>query len=94
MVEGIVENWKSDDEIAGKFDYVEIGKGDSIVYTAKAIPCVESVDGNINDLRNYIFGNAPLEEVPNPKKVTKEVRLASQKWLNPFPLDGTQKRFI
>ncbi|MFS7939974.1 hypothetical protein Hanom_Chr05g00458221 [Helianthus anomalus] len=75
-VEGIVEDWKLDDEIAENIDHVEVAKGDSIVYTLETIPGVESVDVNLDDIREYVFADAPPEEILNPEKVPEEVRQA------------------
>ncbi|KAF5802117.1 hypothetical protein HanRHA438_Chr06g0265111 [Helianthus annuus] len=91
VAEGIVEDWKLDDEIADKFNFVETGKGKSIEYMLDTIPGAESVAVNIDDLRGYVFGDALPDKIPNPVRVPEEVRQVPRKWLKPL-LDQIQKK--
>ncbi|KAM0004998.1 hypothetical protein Hdeb2414_s0223g00838741 [Helianthus debilis subsp. tardiflorus] len=94
VVEGIMEDWKLDDEIADKFDFVETGKGKSIEYTLDIIPGAESVEVNIDDLRDYVFGDALPDKILNPVRVPEEVRLAPRKWLKLLPDQIQKKRYV
>ncbi|MFS7952994.1 hypothetical protein Hanom_Chr07g00613441 [Helianthus anomalus] len=70
---GQVEEWRTDDEIADKFSYVETCKGKNIEYDS-----VGAV--TMNDLRNYVFGDASPDKITDPIQIPKEIRLASHKW--------------
>ncbi|KAF5780756.1 hypothetical protein HanXRQr2_Chr11g0475621 [Helianthus annuus] len=81
---GPVEEWRTDDEIAEKFAYVETCKGKNIEYDS-----VGAV--NMNDLRSYVFGDAPPDEITDPIQIPEEICLASHKWFKSLP-DQTQKK--
>ncbi|MFS7931295.1 hypothetical protein Hanom_Chr04g00354311 [Helianthus anomalus] len=81
---GPVEEWRTDDEIADKFYYVETCKGKNIEYDSVGV-------ANMNDLRSYVFGDAPPDKITDPIQIPEEMRLASHIWFKSLP-DQTQKK--
>ncbi|KAM0014588.1 hypothetical protein Hdeb2414_s0034g00725501 [Helianthus debilis subsp. tardiflorus] len=83
---GQVEEWRTDDEIADKYAYVETCEGKNIEY--------DFVGVNMNDLRSYVFGDAPPDEITDPIKIPEEIRLASHKWFKSLPDQTQKKRYV
>ncbi|KAM0014586.1 hypothetical protein Hdeb2414_s0034g00725481 [Helianthus debilis subsp. tardiflorus] len=83
---GQVEEWRTDDEIADKYAYVETCEGKNIKY--------DFVGVNMNDLRSYVFGDAPPDEITDPIKIPEEIRLASHKWFKSLPDQTQKKRYV
>ncbi|MFS7997917.1 hypothetical protein Hanom_Chr12g01147641 [Helianthus anomalus] len=95
VVEGIVEDWKSDDDVVASIDRMEIGNGEDIVYTMENISIVEFADVDFKEFREHIYNDKPVEEVSNPEEVPEEVRNFLHKWLNaPPPYLMQNKRYI
>ncbi|KAF5797658.1 hypothetical protein HanXRQr2_Chr07g0283241 [Helianthus annuus] len=86
VVEELVEDWRTDDELAGKFEFIETAQGKRIEY--------ESLPINIDDIRSFVFGSEMPEEIYNPIRVPEEVSLAARKWFKPLPDETQRKRYI
>ncbi|MFS7963824.1 hypothetical protein Hanom_Chr08g00742841 [Helianthus anomalus] len=84
---GAVEEWRTDDEIADNFAYVQTFKGKNIEYDS-----VGAV--NMNDLRSYVFGDALPEEITDPIQIPEEIRLASHKWFKSLPDQNQKKSYV
>ncbi|MFS7889985.1 hypothetical protein Hanom_Chr00s000006g01613421 [Helianthus anomalus] len=95
VVEGIVEDWKSDGDVVASIDHVEIGKGEDIVYTRENVSIVEFSDVDFKEFREHIYNDKPVEEVSNPEEVPEEAKNFLHKWLKaPPPYLMQKKRYI
>ncbi|KAJ0609061.1 hypothetical protein HanRHA438_Chr03g0136751 [Helianthus annuus] len=86
VVEELVEDWRTDDELAGKFEFIETAQGERIEY--------ESLPVNSDNIRSFVFGSEMPEEIYNPIRVSEEVSLAARKWFKPLPNETQRKRYI
>ncbi|MFS8024829.1 hypothetical protein Hanom_Chr16g01467961 [Helianthus anomalus] len=83
---GTVEEWRTDDEIADKYGYVETCKGKNIEY--------ESVGANMDDLISYVFRYAPPDEITNPLQIPEEIRVETRKWFKSLPNQTQKKKYV
>ncbi|KAJ0616767.1 hypothetical protein HanIR_Chr02g0094151 [Helianthus annuus] len=86
VAEGTFEDWRTDDDLAGKFSFIETAKGKSIQY--------ESLPVNSDILRSYVFGVEMPEEIFNPLRVPEEVSAATRRWFRVLPDDTQRKRYL
>ncbi|KAM0066376.1 hypothetical protein Hdeb2414_s0002g00048301 [Helianthus debilis subsp. tardiflorus] len=86
LAEGTFEDWRTDDDLAGKFIFIETAKGKSIRY--------ESLPVNSDILRSYVFGVEMPEEIFNPLRVPEEVSAAARRWFRVLPDDTQRKRYL
>ncbi|KAJ0586709.1 hypothetical protein HanIR_Chr04g0154851 [Helianthus annuus] len=83
---GTFEDWHTDDDLAGKFSFIETAKGKSIQY--------ESLPVNSDILRSYVFGAEMPEEIFNPLRVPEEVSAAARRWFRVLQDDTQRKRYL
>ncbi|KAM0044485.1 hypothetical protein Hdeb2414_s0010g00353861 [Helianthus debilis subsp. tardiflorus] len=83
---GTFEDWRTDDDLTGKFSFIETAKGKSIQY--------ESLPVNSDILRSYVFGVEMPEEIFNPLRVPEEVSAAARRWFRVLPVDTQRKRYL
>ncbi|KAM0028940.1 hypothetical protein Hdeb2414_s0018g00520041 [Helianthus debilis subsp. tardiflorus] len=86
VVEETFEDWRTDDDLAGKFSFIETAKGKTIEY--------ESLPVNSDILRSYVFGVEMPEEIFNPIRVPEEVSVAVRRWFRVLPDDTQRKRYL
>ncbi|KAM0047213.1 hypothetical protein Hdeb2414_s0009g00325831 [Helianthus debilis subsp. tardiflorus] len=86
VVEETFEDWRTDDDLAGKFSFIETAKGKTIEY--------ESLPVNSDILRSYVFGVEMSEEIFNPIRVPEEVSVAARRWFRVLPDDTQRKRYL
>ncbi|KAM0024085.1 hypothetical protein Hdeb2414_s0022g00611611 [Helianthus debilis subsp. tardiflorus] len=86
VVEETFEDWRTDDDLAGKFSFIETAKGKTIEY--------ESLPVNSDILRSYVFGVEMPEEIFNPIRVPEEVSVATRRWFRVLPDDTQRKRYL
>ncbi|KAJ0790349.1 hypothetical protein HanPI659440_Chr05g0214451 [Helianthus annuus] len=86
VVEETFEDWRTYDDLAGKFSFIETAKGKTIEY--------ESLPVNSDILRSYVFGVEMPEEIFNPIRVPEEVSVAARRWFRVLPDDTQRKRYL
>ncbi|KAJ0619725.1 hypothetical protein HanHA89_Chr02g0074501 [Helianthus annuus] len=86
VVEEMVEDWRTDDDLAGKFSFIETAKGKRIEY--------ESLPVNSDVIRGFVFGCEMPEENLNPIRISEEVNVAAHKWFRNLPDDTQRKRYL
>ncbi|KAJ0519762.1 hypothetical protein HanIR_Chr10g0451851 [Helianthus annuus] len=75
-----------DDDLAGKFSFIETAKGKTIEY--------ESLSVNSDILRSFVFSVEMPEEIFNPIRVPEEVSVAARRWFRVLPDDTQRKRYL
>ncbi|XP_035840433.1 uncharacterized protein LOC110906530 [Helianthus annuus] len=83
VVEEMVEDWRTDDDLTGKFNFIETAKGKRIEY--------ESLPVNSDVIRGFVFGCEMPKEIFNPIRIPEEVSVAAHKWFRNL-LDETQRK--
>ncbi|KAJ0830137.1 hypothetical protein HanPSC8_Chr15g0651741 [Helianthus annuus] len=86
VVEEMVEDWQTDDDLAGKFNFIETAKGKRIEY--------ESLPVNGDVIRGFVFGCEMPEEIFNPIRILEEVSVVAHKWFRNLPDDTQRKRYL
>ncbi|KAJ0578632.1 hypothetical protein HanIR_Chr05g0250121 [Helianthus annuus] len=86
VVEEMVEDWRTDDDLAGKFNFIETAKGKRIEY--------ESLPVNSDVISGFVFGCEMPEEIFNPIRIPEEVSVAAHKWFRNLPDDTQRKRYL
>ncbi|KAJ0733711.1 hypothetical protein HanPI659440_Chr11g0411381 [Helianthus annuus] len=86
VVEEMVEDWRTDDDLAGKFNFIETAKGKRIEY--------DSLPVNSDVIRGFVFGCEMPEEIFNPIRIPEEVSLAAHKWFRNLPDETQRKRYL
>ncbi|KAJ0681756.1 hypothetical protein HanPI659440_Chr16g0639661 [Helianthus annuus] len=86
VVEETFEDWRTDDDLAGKFSFIETAKGKTIEY--------ESLPVNSDIIRSFVFGVEMPEEIFNPIRIPEEVSVAARRWFRDLPDDTQRKRYL
>ncbi|MFS7972853.1 hypothetical protein Hanom_Chr09g00849721 [Helianthus anomalus] len=92
VVEGVVDDWKSNDDIIADIDQVEIKKGGGITYIVENLPIVNFTDIDFEHFKAHIYNNEDVKEIAIPEEIPKEIGYGFFKWLKAPPLDPTQKK--